>query len=135
MRRGFSMIEVLISATMLLVGITGIIMGTHIATKQHEHDRKVAVAILVAERRMEELLLLFPTSLELADGRHPGDGFETFDAEGRRGGSVYRLFYTSTPATPPGAPPEERIPGVILEVTIAWDESVGERSIQLRTAR
>lgn len=135
MKRGFSMLEVVISSTMLLVGITGIVMGTQLATKQHEHDRKVATAIVVAERRMEELLLLFPTSLDLSDGRHPVTGFETFDGEGRRGGTVYRLFYTSTPATPPGADARDRIPGVILEVTIAWDESIGERSIQLRTVR
>jgi len=40
-----------------------------------------------------------------------------------------------TPATPSGAPPEQRIPGVIIELTIAWTESLGERSISLRTAR
>jgi prepilin-type N-terminal cleavage/methylation domain-containing protein len=132
MKRGFSLLEVMIASSMLLVGIAGIVVGTTIATQQHEHDRKVAVALIVAERRMEELLLLFPASLDLTSGRHPADDFETFDAEGRPGGTAYRLFYTATPPTSAGA---ASIPGTVLEVTIAWDESMGERSIQLRTVR
>lgn len=135
-RRAFSILEVLISSTMLIIGISGIVMGAQFATRQHEHDRKVGTAITIAERRMEELLLLFPTSLLLTDGRHPEDGFERFGADGARGGDgSFRLFYVVTPATPGGAPPEQRIPGLILEVSIAWDEAVGERSIQLRTVR
>jgi hypothetical protein len=134
--RGFSLIEVIISSSMLLVGITGITMGVHVATRQHEHDRKVAAALIIAERRMEELLLLFPSSLELSDGRHPEDGFELFGSDGRRApDGEFRLSYTATPATPPGASQEDILPGLILDVRVAWDESVGERKLDLRTVR
>jgi prepilin-type N-terminal cleavage/methylation domain-containing protein len=133
--RGFSLIEVMISASMLLIGITAIIMGVHVATRQQEHNRKVGQALLIAERRMEELLMLFPSSLELTDGRHPPAEFEQFDSDGRKDGDDFRLFYDVSLATPPGAPPEDRLPGIIIEVTIAWDEAVGARSLQLRTVR
>ncbi len=134
--RGFSLVEVIVSSSMLLVGITGITMGVNVASRQHEHDRKVASAIVIAERRMEELLLLFPTSLLLSDGRHPAEGFERFGADGkRRDDGEFRLFYVATPATPPGAAIEDTLPGLILEVQIAWDESVGERKLDLRTVR
>ena len=78
-RRGFSLVEVVISATMLLLGISGLVMGVHIAVGQHEHNRKLAQALVIAEKRMEALLLLFPTSSELSDGRHPEGGFELLD--------------------------------------------------------
>jgi prepilin-type N-terminal cleavage/methylation domain-containing protein len=45
MKRGFSLIEVMIASSMLLVGIAGIVFGTQIATQQHAHDRKVSVAL------------------------------------------------------------------------------------------
>jgi len=134
-RRGFSLIEVMISASMLLIGITAIIMGVHVATRQQEHNRKVGQALIVAERRVEELLMLFPSSLELTDGRHPPADFERFDSQGRKDGDDFRLFYDVSLATPPGAPPEDRLPGIIIDVTIAWDEAVGSRSLQLRTVR
>jgi prepilin-type N-terminal cleavage/methylation domain-containing protein len=134
MKRGFSLIEVMIASSMLLVGIAGIVFGTQIATQQHAHDRKVSVALLLAERRMEEVLMLFPSSVELADGRHPAQGFDTFDENGRPGGTAYRSFYTSMPASAV-AVVNQAVPGTVVELTVAWDEAVGERSIQLRTVR
>ncbi len=133
--RGFSLLEVMLASTMLITGITAIIACVHLATRQQEHNRKVGQGLLIAERRMEELLLLFPSSLELSEGRHPQSAFERFSADGRPGGEAFRLSYVVTLATPRDAPPEDRLPGIVLELTVAWDEALGERSLQLRTVR
>ena len=134
------MVEVVISSTLLIIGISALVVGAHIAIQQHEHNRKVARALIVAEERMEALLMLFPTSDELEEGRHPASDFERFDANGRPAKSpdpgLYRVHYTVTLSPPiDGAEDGSRLPGLILETTIAWDESLGERDITLRTVR
>jgi len=142
-KRGFSLIEVLISSAILLVGITGLVMGVHIAIGQHAHNRKLAQALIVAEKRTEALLLLFPTSAELRDGRHPASGFEFYSDTGQplplpadtdpKDLLGFRLFYTVTPSAISEG--EDPIIGLRLELTIAWHETLGERNLVLRTAR
>lgn len=140
---GFSLIEVLISSAVLLIGITALVMGVHIAIGQHAHNRKLAQALIVAEKRTEALLLLFPTSAELRDGRHPAAGFE-FYAEGGQPLPLpaetdpkdllgFRLFYTVTPSAISEG--EDPIIGLRLDIVIAWHETLGERNLVLRTAR
>ncbi|HEY1101272.1 MAG TPA: prepilin-type N-terminal cleavage/methylation domain-containing protein [Myxococcota bacterium] len=139
-RRGFSLVEVLVAATILIVGITALVVGVQVAIVQHEHNRKLALALQIAERRLEGLLLLFPTSSDLRDGRHPEDDFERFDPDSGRSiftatpaPDDYRLFYTVTPSAITLG--EDPIIGLRIELTIAWQESMGERSLVLRTAR
>jgi hypothetical protein len=128
----------MISASMLIVGITGLVMAAHVATNQHAHHRKMSQALLVAERRMEALLMLFPSSLSLSDGRHPGGGFEFFAGDGRplpdNVNATYRLFYECVPRGIGGSATEPLI-GLTITLTIAWDETGGERTVVLRTAR
>lgn len=138
--RGFSMVEVVISATMLIVGISGLVVGAHLAIRQHEHNRKVAVGLVLLEKKLEALLMLFPTSEELEEGRHPAADFERFTAEGGpvAGGAdegLYRFFYVVSLAAPIDGNDGDILPGVIIEATVAWDESLGERDITIRTVR
>ncbi len=143
MRRAFSLIEVMISSTMLILGISALISGVHVATQQQEHNRKVSAALLISERRLEELLLLFPTSLLLSDGRHPELGFEVYTEAGVRVETPdedaiarnFRLFYMVNTAAADDEPPESRLPGLIVETTIAWNESGREKLLSLRTVR
>jgi hypothetical protein len=132
------MIEVLISSSMLLIGITGLVMAAHVATSQHAHHRKLSQGLLIAERRMEALLMLFPSSVELSDGRHPGGGFEFFAADGASlpdsVNATYRVFYECTPRGI-GSTEVEPLIGLTIALTVAWDEGSGERTVSLRTAR
>ena len=142
-RRGFSLIEVMISAAILLIGITGLVLGVHLAIGQHAHNRKLALALVIAEKRMESLLLLFPSSGELRDGRHPETGFEFFTEQGRAAllptdspideVDGFRLFYEVTPSAISEG--DDPIIGLRLDITVAWDEPLGERTLDLRTAR
>jgi hypothetical protein len=136
--RGFSLLEVMISASILIVGITSLVMAAHVATNQHAHHRKMSQALLIAERRMEALLMLFPSSLSLADGRHPGGGFEFFADDGSplpdNTNAIYRLFYECVPRGI-GESAGEPLIGLNITLTVAWDENGGERTVVLRTAR
>lgn len=126
--RAFSLIEVMLSSTLLIIGITAVVVGVTVALALHEHERKVARALVIAEKRMEDLLLLFRNSTELSPGLHPPTGFEGFSENGRPGGTQFRVVYTATPA-PAGSI------GQTIEVTVSWDERLGERSLSLATAR
>lgn len=127
-RRGFSLVEVVLSSTLLLIGISAVVITVNVALALHEHQRKVARALVIAEKRTESLLLLFEGSLDLTDGVHPPSGFEGFTEAGRPGGTTFRLTYTVTPAESP------RI-GTGLDITVSWDERIGERSLTLSTVR
>ncbi len=137
-RRAFSMVEVLISSSILLIGITGLVISTHVATNLHAHHRKLSQGLLIAERRMEALLMLFPSSVALSDGRHPGGGFEFFAEDGTplpdNQNATYRVFYECTPRGI-GSEEVEPLIGLTIALTVAWDEGSGERTVSLRTAR
>jgi type II secretory pathway pseudopilin PulG len=124
--RAFSLVEVLVAATLLVAGLAALLVAITVAMSLHEHQRKVAAAVVIAEAQMENLLLLFPGSTELTDGRHPASGFVGFEEDGRPGGAAFRSFYVARPVTPVG---------VALDLTIAWDERSGEKSFQLSTVR
>ncbi|MDP2342568.1 MAG: hypothetical protein Q8O67_16545 [Deltaproteobacteria bacterium] len=125
---GFSLVEVVLSSSMLLIGITAVVVTVNIALVLHEHQRKVARALIIAEKRTESLLLLFEGSLDLADGKHPTVGFEGFTEAGRPGGNAFRVTYVVTPGEAPKI-------GTGLDITVAWDERIGERSLTLSTVR
>jgi len=141
--RAFSLLEVMISSAILLIGITSLVMGVHVAIGQHTHNRKLAQALIVAEKRMEAVLLLFPTSSDLRDGRHPETGFEFFDEAGwpvvvpastdPEDVPGFRLSYTVTPSAISEG--EDPIIGLRVELTVLWNETMGERQLVLRTAR
>jgi hypothetical protein len=118
----------MISSSLLIVGIAAVVVGVNVALALHEHQRKVGRALLITEKRMESLLLLFPGSLELSEGVHPNSGFEGFSEDGRPGGDKFRVTYTVTPEG-------EGSTGQRVDVSISWDERLGERSLSLTTVR
>ena len=129
-RRGFSLLEVLVSSTLLIVGISSVVVGVSVALALHEHERKVGRGLLIAEKRMESLLLFFPGSPELVEGVHPTTGFEGFNEDGRPGGRDFRVTYFIT-----GIVDGSGTTGFKLDVTVKWDERTGERELTLTTAR
>lgn len=130
LRRAFSLLEVILSSSILIIGISGLLVGVTVALNVHEHQRKVARALLIAERRMESLLVVFPGTPDVDAGRHPAEGFELFDELGRPGGNKFRVHYTITGRGADGADG-----GFTVEVTVAWDERFGERTLSLETER
>jgi type II secretory pathway pseudopilin PulG len=125
-RRGFSLVEVIVSGVLLLSGLAAILLAATVAFGLNEHQKRVGQAVVIAEQQMENLLLLFPNSPALIVGRHPGTGFTSFDETGAPGGSAFRSSYVVSAADPVGQQ---------IVLTIEWDERGRTRSFDLVTVR
>ena len=70
---GFSLLETLMAGAIFLVAMLGVVSAVSTATTQYQHQRNATIALQVAERTMEELLLEYSTSTELNEGTHTLD--------------------------------------------------------------
>ena len=126
--RGFSMIEVIIAAALLAVGVAGILSAYSTATHLDNHQHRVSSALHVAEAVVEELLLLQQTDADLTAGSHGPRGF---DVDGNRVAGTG--FYSVTWAVSAGPHPRARR----LEVKVTWTDQLGTtpRTLSLVTHR
>ncbi len=74
--RGFGILEVLISSTMLVAGLAGVLQAQASITNTMARERRLTMATHIAEQTMERLLVLFPGDGELAGGSHTGLRFD-----------------------------------------------------------
>ncbi|MDP2342533.1 MAG: hypothetical protein Q8O67_16370 [Deltaproteobacteria bacterium] len=124
--RGFGLIEVIISGSLLLIGLAGVVQFAGYAEVMTGHQQNMAGAVHVAEKTMEELLLLYPDDARLGDGPHTGS---RYDKVGN--GSPTGLFAT-TWTVAAGVP----LPGArTVEVTVTWIERAKTKTTRLRTIR
>jgi Tfp pilus assembly protein PilV len=124
--RGFAMIEVLISATLLIVGITAAVevqsaMGRNVAMQRH-----FLTANEVGEQTLERLLVLFGGSDALSSGHHDGPAYNQDGVPAADG-----LFSTSWEVTP--NTPVQNVRRVVVEVR--WRDFGRDRLVQLTTFR
>jgi Tfp pilus assembly protein PilV len=123
--RGFGLIEVLVSGTMLAVGLAGIVSFAGQANAALGHQRHLTVAGNVAERQMEALLTLYADDARLTDGDHTGSTFDTIGAPGAGP-------YTTSWVVEAGVP----VPGARrITVTVSWQEGAVTKTTRLRTVR
>jgi prepilin-type N-terminal cleavage/methylation domain-containing protein len=127
-QRGFSLIEVMISSSLLLIAMTGALMSYSAMTKVLEHQRHLTRASSIAESEMEDLLLRDASHADLAWGAHPA---KYFDREGGAVGfpSIYTVVWSVAPL---GIASMKRI-----TLTLSWSEGVNAetKSIVLVTDR
>ena len=64
--RGFSLIEVMVASTLFLTTTAVIVASVASATRQNSVQKHMTVALQVAELQLEELLLRFTTSPDIA---------------------------------------------------------------------
>jgi prepilin-type N-terminal cleavage/methylation domain-containing protein len=124
---GFTLIEVMISSAILLIGISGVVLGLRSAQDTAAHQRLVTQAIHSAESVMEDLLLRNTGHNELETGTH---GPRWFDSKGieTSSTSTFEVRWNVQ-----GAVPFEGMKRVT--VTARWQEGDRERSFSITTDR
>ena len=118
-QRGFTVLEVLIALTVLLIGIGGILSLQVSSLRASGYSRHAAEAVVVGEDRVE-LLRLVPAA-DLASGSDVVNALGIPDPEG-----LYTRTWTVTTSGNLAT----------VEVEVAWlERGADEHSITLRTQR
>jgi Tfp pilus assembly protein PilV len=120
--RGFSIIEALIAASMLITGLAGFAMAMSSLTHQQEHQRHRAAAAAVAGNVMEELVLKHDTRTLSA-----GASTAKYDAKGRADSNGAYTAATSVTNDTPMAD------GRTIEVLVTWRENGARKEYKLKT--
>jgi Tfp pilus assembly protein PilV len=81
MTRGFSLLEVVFAASILIVGLTSTAGVYATVSSSFAHQRDVAIATAIAETFMEQVAVLPQSSPLLTSDPHPS---RAYDAAGRR---------------------------------------------------
>jgi Prokaryotic N-terminal methylation motif len=128
-RRGFGLLEVMISGSILLVGVAAVVTTVNLIERQYAHQRYVTNAIHVAEGTLEELLGRWPTDPELV----PAVVFfgSEYDSRGlvtAPGTGFFTTEWVVTAGVPIATTREVR-------VTVRWFEEGVPRQFQLRGVR
>lgn len=122
---GFTLLEVMISGTIFLVGFAGTLLGVTTALDLYGQHRRSTIAIQLAEATMEELLLTLQGTPVLSAGEHDGTDF-TKEGTPTNTDVFFHSSWTVTPETP--------ISGMkAIEVKITWPGA--SRPVLLRTYR
>ncbi|MBI1948241.1 MAG: type II secretion system protein [Deltaproteobacteria bacterium] len=123
---GFSMLEVLISMSLLAVGMAAISTTYSMLSDAAVHERRVTHALHVAELTVEDLLLRYAGDPELAQGGHAGAVAYTQD--GAPGGSYFTTAWEVATGTPIASARQ-------IRVTVTWTERTGVKTLSLVTVR
>jgi type II secretory pathway pseudopilin PulG len=125
-RRAFSLIEVLISGSLFLVGIAAVFSSYATAVRLQAHSHHMTRAIIAAEATLEELIYAYSTSGLLVVGEHNVP--RRYDEVGRRTDDGR---YAVTWVVRPFKVDEVRE----VEVKVTWDEGGTSRALRLKTWR
>ncbi len=124
--RGFSLLEVLISAAMLMIGLTAVLQYQSSALAVVGKEQHVLTATHVAELTMERLLLMHPNDTMLTAGPHTGSRFDDYAKVSSSGN--FQASWTVTVDDP--IPTARR-----LIVTVTWTERGKLRDLVLESVR
>jgi len=122
---GFTLIEIMISLTVLLIGIVGILALQVSITREGAFSRHTTEASVVGEQYME-ILMVRPTSTYPASGASEATTFSDVDSQGVADNDgpfevASSIVTTGSIAT--------------LEVTITWQEHGDDYTIALTNMR
>jgi type II secretory pathway pseudopilin PulG len=130
--RGFGLLEVMVSATLIIIGITAVASTLDQISRIYQHQKLITTAVHLAEGTLEELLGRSASDPELSPtpGSYPIVPVQ-YDMEGHlvAAGGFFRVTWLVVDRTPI---PETRT----VVVTVRWiEEAVHDKSFQLRGVR
>lgn len=125
-RHGFGLLEVMISATMLVLGLAGVLSFAAQTSGTAAHQRQITVAAHVAEIQLEKLVLLSPDDSRLTSGTHVGPRYDQIGNPSSTG--KFQTKWAVTTSSP--------ILGTrTVVVTVTWTEPTGTKTTTLKTIR
>ena len=125
---GFTLLEVLVAATVLWIGIAGSLSGFQTVNSVYRDQRHMTQALQIAEGVAEELLCFSATDAYLEAGTHPVQPWQ-YDANAQRvtANGRYRVQWLVTPNIP--------VTGIRkIDIRVAWDDNT-ERDFSLSIHR
>lgn len=125
---GFTLLEVMVAATVLWIGIAGSLSGFHTVNSVYRDQRHMTQALQIAEGVAEELLCFTSSDAFLQAGTHPDEPWQ-YDANAQRvaENGRYRVQWVVTPNIP--------VSGIRkIDVRVAWDDG-DERDFSLSIHR
>ena len=123
--RGFGLIEVMMSAVILGVGMTGILSLSANLQDNYHHQKLLVQALHIAESSMEDLLVRYADDPDLTSGNHTG---ARFGINGKVGGTFYTTSWRVTEGVPFTGTRQ-----IIL--TVSWSEKTRSKVVRLTTVR
>lgn len=129
---GFTLLEVMVSSAILLVGIAAFVSAYASAMNLNEHQRHMTHVLDISEAVTEEMLLMFNSDQDLKDGEHlekrfyDKDGIELTNADDEN-----RFFTVGWIVTANDPVPNVRK----LEIEISWEERGVKKTFLVTTFR
>ncbi|MDP2340668.1 MAG: prepilin-type N-terminal cleavage/methylation domain-containing protein [Deltaproteobacteria bacterium] len=128
MRRAFSLIEVMVSGTLLVVGLAAAFSAYGTIAGQLNHAGRRSTAGALAEGMLEELVLRFPADPALTLGTHVDDP-RFYDQGGKRvAAGDFKVTWRVAPYAKVKSIRE-------VTVVVAWTDVGGPRTLEVRTWR
>lgn len=121
-RRGFALIEVLVSLAVLGIGLVAV-LASILSTLELQRD---------SAHRVRAGLVLQETLAELASGPYDGQGRQGVSPDGRYAWRIEGSPWTVGDASPATVPDSLRSQVFDVEVQVSWTSRRGERSIAAR---
>lgn len=142
--RAFSLVEVMVSATLFLASAAGVVSAVSTASGLYEHQRRLTQAASIGEFKMEELLLRYTSHVDIS----PTGSTPRFICVTPSMATV-PCTASATSATTMQVPPtigpnylvywsvrDAPVTGLRqLDLVVAWREAVGQRELPLMTYR
>jgi hypothetical protein len=123
--RAFGLLEVMVSAGLLAVGMAAIMSLVSNLEDNYRHQRIVAQALHIGEATLEDLLVRYADDADLTIGAHTGPGFT---AGGKPGGIFFATSWNVVDGVPFAGTRE-------VTVTIQWNENGIVKQMKLTTVR
>lgn len=117
--RAFSLIEVMIAASILAVGATAVLSAFRMTEGMIEHQRRLSAAVNVSQSKLETLLAAdAATSAALAQGAHGPDVVDVYGRLSAPGAESYSVDWTVTSGAPSTG-------YMLIVVQTTWTETRG----------